>query len=73
MVGNYDCVEGEEYCQIWGRGMDNGDYAMVLYNSGKATNSIKAHFDVFGFDKHAKVLVRDIWKKTDVGVFEENF
>ena len=50
--------------------MDNGDFAMVLYNSGRHFNKIKAKFEVFGYGEKTKVHVRDLWNKTDVGVFK---
>ncbi len=36
-IGNWECSEGAKYCQIWAKKMNDGRYAVALYNAVSIT------------------------------------
>jgi alpha-galactosidase len=72
-VGFWHCSEGDKVCQIWAKPLFNGDYAIVLYNSGEQRHNITANFSLVGIPDTANVSVRDLWQHKDLGVFKKSF
>lgn len=60
----------EDGGQTWFRPLENGDVAVVLYNSNNNTAvDIKFTFDQVGWSSSDSASVRDLWEKQDLGTF----
>ena len=57
--------------QIWVKEMADGSKAVGLFNLTRKPQSIKLDFDTIGFD--GKVKVRDLWRKTEVGICQGSY
>jgi hypothetical protein len=49
----------------------SNDRYVALFNLGEESETVTADFKALGFN--GDVLVRDLWKKQDLGVFQNNF
>lgn len=60
--------------QLWARPLANGDRAALLFNSGRRpiANATVEWAEV-GWPTDARVRVRDLWAKQDVGVFASRY
>lgn len=70
-IGTWPCSEGAEYCQIWGKLLHDGSYAVGLYNAGLHTHHITLNFKLLGFS--GTVTMRDLWAHKDLGTFTNNY
>jgi alpha-galactosidase len=59
--------------QIWSKDLYNGDKAVVLYNNGTGDINIAVTWPVLGWPINSNVLIRDLWNRTDVGVFASGY
>jgi len=71
-IGGWNCSEGSSNCQIWGRLLNDGTYAIVLYNKGNQTHDITLDFSLIGWQSYS-VDVRDLWAHKDLGTFKTSF
>ena len=70
-------IQGKRYIknrsrEVWAKPLEDGSYAIVLFNRGLTSKFIKFNWSDLGLDwKWAKV--RDLWKKYDLGVYNETY
>jgi len=57
--------------EIWKKPLSNGEFALGLLNRGPSTQELKVKWSDIAIPKAWKV--RDLWAKTDLGVFRESF
>ena len=54
--------------QLWSKPLQNGDLAIILYNSGDSDNvTVPVAWEELGWKTTDAVLVRDLWERKDVG------
>jgi len=71
-IGFWPCSEGDHICQLWTKQLAGGDYALLLYNAGKKSNSITFDFKLIG--KQGQTLhLRDLWTHSDIGAISNNY
>jgi len=70
-------VQGKRYIkklsrEVWAKPLSDGSYAIVLFNRGIVSKFIKFKWSDLGLDwKRARV--RDLWKKYNLGVYDESY
>jgi len=67
--GDTQTICGGKY-KVYSRKLSNGNIAVATPNLGTAAANIEICFSDFGGTKFA---VRDLWKQTDLGTFNNNF
>lgn len=55
--------------QVWLKELFNGDKAVILYNNGTQPVNIAVTWQDIGWSNTAAVAIRDLWKRSNVGVF----
>jgi alpha-galactosidase len=64
-------VEGQE---VWAKPLLDGSVAVVLLNRALApSNNITCDFSAWGWPQGTRAVVRDLWKRADVGTFTDSF
>jgi len=67
-------VSHQQLLQVWKKDLENGDVAVVLYNSHPlGTHIITLRFMEVGFANTTKVVIRDLFLHKDLGVFVDSF
>ncbi len=70
-------IQGKRYIknrskEVWAKPLEDGSYAIILFNRGLTSKFIKFNWSDLGLDwKRAKI--RDLWKKYDLGVYNETY
>jgi alpha-galactosidase len=64
-------VAQEGQLEVWVKPLADGSKAVGLFNRGESTMPVTAHFRDVGVGDTA--LVRDLWEKSDLGVFKTHF
>jgi len=59
--------------EVWVKPLADGSRAVVLFNRGTEAGDIGVAFDEIGLAPGGKALVRDLWKKADVGSMGGSF
>jgi alpha-galactosidase len=57
--------------EVWERQMEDGSYAVGLFNRGENETNVTANWTDLGFS--GKQRVRDLWRQKDIGEFKDNF
>jgi alpha-galactosidase len=57
--------------EVWKRPLEDGSIAVGLFNRGDNTADITAQWTILGLT--GKQRVRDLWRQTDLGSFEDHF
>ncbi len=57
--------------EVWTKAMEDGSLAVGLFNRGHAVSTVTAQWADLGIS--GKQRVRDLWRQSDVGVFETEF
>jgi alpha-galactosidase len=68
-----DLVRAERSGEIWARELADGGRAVVLFNRSKRAEEIVVRWTDLGWGLQDRVLVRDLWERTDRGVRAEAF
>ncbi|HUL76630.1 MAG TPA: glycoside hydrolase family 27 protein, partial [Vicinamibacteria bacterium] len=55
--------------EVWMKPLADGGKAVILFNRGAEESVFAAAWDQIGLFPGGKALVRDLWKKADVGTF----
>ncbi len=55
--------------EVWVKPLADGSRAVILFNRGTEESPIAASWEDIGLFPGGKALVRDLWKKADVGTF----
>lgn len=66
-------VQGEKLgslssVEVWGGPLDGGSFVMVLLNKGLVETTITGLWADIGLDSSRSAMVRDLWKRQDLGV-----
>ncbi len=59
--------------EVWMKPLADGSRAVILFNRGTKPWDIAASWDDIGLAPASKALVRDLWKKADLGSFTGRF
>ena len=59
-------VRKEGQTEIWTRPLAGGDYAVALYNRGRAKTTVDANW-TRDLGEHKAMKVRDLWRRKDLG------
>ena len=54
--------------QVWVKPLADGSKAVILWNRGTEENTLTARWEDVGLFPGTKAVVRDLWKKAEVGV-----
>lgn len=58
--------------QVWSRPLQNGDVAVILYNSGNSDDvTVSLAWSELGWSAEDSVAVRDLWAQKDIGVLTQ--
>lgn len=68
-----DLVRAERSAEIWARELAGGARAVVLFNRSLRSEEIVVRWADLGWDPRDRVIVRDLWERTDRGVFAEGY
>jgi alpha-galactosidase len=63
-------IRDEGDYEVWSKPMKDNSYAVILFNRSGSGKYMTLSWDEIGFDKDDVLLVRDLWKKQDVGYFQ---
>jgi len=58
---------------IWVRKLSTGQIAVAAPNLGKTSQNIQICFEDLGIAGNTKVTIRDLWRRTDLGVFVHTY
>ena len=64
-------VAKEGDLEVWAREMEDGSLAVGLFNRGNSVSVVTAKWADLGIQ--GKQQVRDLWRQSDVGAFEDEF
>ena len=53
--------------EVWMKPLQDGSRAVILFNRGDEAGNVAVSFDDIGLAPGGKALVRDLWKKADLG------
>jgi alpha-galactosidase len=59
--------------QIFVKPLADGSRAVILFNRGTEAGKITIPWEDIGLSPGGKAVVRDLWKKSDLGLFEGRF
>ena len=59
--------------EVWGRQLQGGDRAVILFNRGSADQEITVNWEQIGYPAHLSAAVRDLWAHKDLGKFTGKF
>jgi alpha-galactosidase len=59
--------------EVWLKPLADGSRAVILFNRGTEESPIAATWEDVGLFPGGKALVRDLWKKADLGTFSDRF
>ena len=62
--------DGEE--EVWAKPLSGGAMAVILFNRGDAPVRVGVRWSELGLSA-SHVAVRDLWSKSDVGVFDAGY
>lgn len=66
-------VRDEGAKEVWMKPLADGSRAVILFNRGTETGDVAVAWDEIGLFPEGKALVRDLWKKVDVGVTQRRY
>ncbi len=64
-------VSQEGELEVWAKEMEDGSYAVGLFNRGRWKKDVTVHWADLGLK--GRRLVRDLWRQKDLGRFEAKF
>jgi alpha-galactosidase len=64
-------VRRDDDTEVWTKPMEDGSLAVGLFNRAEAEQPVKVAWSEIGLK--GKQRVRDLWRQTDLGVFEETY
>ena len=59
--------------EVWAKRLSGGAYAVILFNRGAAEQSMAVSWQEIGLPHDAEPIVRDLWKKADLGRIRSTF
>jgi len=64
-------LRDEDGRQVWARRLADGSHAVALLNASDQTAALRVSWPELGLPPTARVTVRDLWQRADIGVFSE--
>jgi len=64
-------ISKEGSAEIWIKALENGDLAVALFNRGETMVTVRAVWELLGFE--GKHKVRDLWAHADLGSFRDSY
>ena len=58
--------------EVWAGKLNDGSYAVLLLNRASTSAMVEVSWKEIGF-KEKKAKLRDLWEKTDLGIFNESY
>ncbi|HET9741667.1 MAG TPA: alpha-galactosidase [Terriglobales bacterium] len=59
--------------EVWSRPLHDGSRAVILFNRGPATQTIRASWSDLGYPEHLRATVRDLWQHKELGYYTGSF
>ena len=59
--------------EVWMKPLADGSKAVILFNRGTEEGVLSVRWEDVGLFPGGKAVVRDLWKKADVGTFTGRF
>jgi alpha-galactosidase len=59
--------------EVWMKPLADGSRAVILFNRGTETAPVAARWEDIGLFPEGQAVVRDLWKKADVGTFTGSY
>ena len=73
LKSNGKCLTSSfEATEVWAGNLSEGTYAVLLLNRASISNKIEFSWKELGI-KNAKVKLRDLWERKDLGEFKDKF
>jgi alpha-galactosidase len=66
-------IRDEGAKEMWMKPLADGSRAVILFNRGTEPGDISVTWEELGLFAGAQAQVRDLWKKTDLGVFTKRY
>jgi len=67
------CLDTQADLEVWAGPLSKNRWVVILFNRGPNTQTITANWSDFGVDPSQSFLVRDLWKKRDIGQFRGSY
>lgn len=65
--------DGDGFIEVWAGPLEDGKYAVVLFNRAKNAYPITARWEDIGIPTAHAMKVRDVWQHEDIGTFAGNY
>lgn len=59
--------------EVWVKRLSDGSRAVVLFNRGESSANMSVNWTEIGYPNHLNAMVRNLWKKEDLGKYKESF
>jgi alpha-galactosidase len=66
-------IRDEGAKEMWMKPLADGSRAVILFNRGTEPGDISVSWEELGLFASGQAQVRDLWKKTDLGVFPKRY
>jgi len=67
------CLDLQGNLEIWSGKLSGGSSAVILFNRSPSAANLTANWAQIGLPSNSRGLVRDLWKRTDLGTFTGSF
>jgi len=71
--GEGKCLDLQGNLEVWAGKLDGGSRAVVLFNRSGGSANITANWSDIGLSASSSALVRDLWKRQDIGRFTGSY
>ncbi len=59
--------------EVWVKQLNDGSRAVVLFNRSESAVQISVNWNEIGYPGHLKAVVRDLWKKENIGEYTNEY
>ena len=66
-------IRDEGDLEVWAKKLSGGAFAVILFNRGREEQSVAVSWQELGLPYDAEPMVRDLWKKADLGKVKGTF
>eukprot|EP01123_Difflugia_compressa_P003769 TRINITY_DN15076_c0_g1_i2.p1 TRINITY_DN15076_c0_g1~~TRINITY_DN15076_c0_g1_i2.p1 ORF type:complete len:529 (-),score=89.40 TRINITY_DN15076_c0_g1_i2:110-1654(-) len=67
------CMDLEADLEVWAGELQGGSYAVLLFNRSPSLANITANWSDIGLPSNTAGVVRDLWKRQDIGTYSGSF
>jgi alpha-galactosidase len=64
-------ISKDKDLEVWAKEMEDGSKAVGLFNLGQASSKVSVEWSELGI--HGQQIVRDLWRQTNLGAFDNHF